>query len=158
MEMLTNRIDIAGRISGITLSHTVFDERFFSAFIEIKRLSGSADVIPVTVSEKLIISNNISDGAFARIDGQLRSYNYYLKINNLTENRRSKLIVTAFCKNIFPFDGYVNDVQLDGFVCKKPIYRSTPFGKQITDLLVAVNRNYGKSDYIPVIFWGANAL
>ena len=158
MEMLTNRIDIAGRISGMTLSHTVFDERFFSAFMEIKRLSGSADVIPVTISEKLIISNNISDGAFARIDGQLRSYNYYLKINNLTENRRRKLIVTAFCKNIFPFDGYVNDVQLDGFVCKKPIYRSTPFGKQITDLLVAVNRNYGKSDYIPVIFWGANAL
>ena len=159
MEMLTNRIDIAGKITGgITLSHTVFEERFFSSFMEIKRLSGSTDIIPITIPEKIIINSGLSDGAFVRMDGQLRSYNYYLKVNNLDENRRSKLVVTAFCKSVFPFDGYINDVQLDGFVCKNPVYRSTPFGKQITDILVAVNRNYGKSDYIPIIFWGTNAL
>lgn len=159
MEMLTNRIDMAGKITGgITLSHTVFDERFYSSFMEIKRLSGSTDVIPITIPEKIIVNGNISDGAFVRMDGQLRSYNYYLKVNDLDGNRRSKLVVTAFCKTLLPFDGYINDVQLDGFVCKEPIYRSTPFGKQITDILIAVNRNYGKSDYIPVIFWGANSI
>ena len=126
--------------------------------MEIKRLSGSTDIIPITIPEKIIINSGLSDGAFVRMDGQLRSYNYYLKVNNLDENRRSKLVVTAFCKSVFPFDGYINDVQLDGFVCKNPVYRSTPFGKQITDILVAVNRNYGKSDYIPVIFWGTNAV
>lgn len=159
MEMLTNRIDMAGKITGgITLSHTVFDEKFYSSFIEIKRLSGSSDIIPVTIPEKIIVNGNISDGAFVRMDGQLRSYNYYLKVSDIEENRRSKLVVTAFCKALLPFEGYINDVMLDGFVCKEPIYRSTPFGKQITDILVAVNRNYGKSDYIPVIFWGVNAL
>lgn len=159
MEMLTNRIDMAGKITGgIMLSHTVFEEKFYSSFMEIKRLSGSSDIIPVTIPEKIIVNGNITDGAFVRMDGQLRSYNYYLKVNDIEENRRSKLVVTAFCKALLPFEGYINDVMLDGFVCKEPIYRSTPFGKQITDILVAVNRNYGKSDYIPVIFWGVNAL
>lgn len=159
MEVLTNRIDMAGKInSGIEFSHTVFEEKFYSSTLEVKRLSGSSDIIPITIPEKLIVSNDILQDSFIRVEGQLRSYNYYLKVNDLDENKRSKLVVTAFCKSVFPFDGYINDVMLDGFVCKKPIYRSTPFGKQITDLLLAVNRNYGKSDYIPVIFWGVNAV
>ncbi len=158
MEAQTNKIDIAGRISGeITPSHEVFGEKFFSSVIEIKRLSESSDFIPITLSEKLIMKHDIKPGSFIRAEGQLRSYNYYLKINDLTENRRSKLVITAFLKEIFPFETYLNDVHLDGFICKPPVYRQTPFGKQISDLLVAVNRNYGKSDYIPVIFWGSNA-
>ncbi len=159
MEILTNRIDIAGKInSDIILSHTVFDEKFFSSTIEVKRLSSSSDIIPITLSEKIVVENNLHKGSFIRIDGQLRSYNYYLKVADLAQGRRSKLVVTVFCKNILPFENYVNDVMLDGYICKKPVHRSTPFGKKITDLLLAVNRNYGKSDYIPVIFWGANAV
>lgn len=159
MDILTNKIDIAGKInSSITLSHTVFDEKFFSSTLEIKRLSSSSDIIPITIPEKLVAENNLHEGSFVKIEGQLRSYNYYLKVDDLSQNRRSKLVITAFCKNMLPFVTYENNVMLDGYVCKRPVYRSTPFGKKITDLLLAVNRNYGKSDYIPVIFWGANAV
>ncbi len=159
MEMLTNRINLAGRlISDVQFSHTVFDENFYSGTLEVKRLSGKADFIPMTFSERAVKENGVRENAFMRVEGQLRSYNYYMKLGEEYKNRRSKLIITGFCKCIYPFEGYVNDIMLDGYVCKKPVYRATPFGKQITDMLIAVNRNYGKSDYIPVIFWGNNAL
>lgn len=156
MDIVTNKIEMAGRIAApAEYSHTVFDEKFYSSVMEIKRLSDCSDIIPITVSERHI--DEIREDRYVRISGQLRSYNYYLKVDGLSENRRSKLVVTAFCRSILPFETYMNDVMLDGFVCKKPIYRKTPFGKEITDVLLAVNRSYGKSDYIPVIFWGVNA-
>ncbi len=159
MEAITNKIEIAGRIiSDIVPSHEVFGERFFSSTLEIKRLSASSDYIPITIPQRLVAQHNITKDSLIRAEGQLRSYNYYLKVNDLTENRRSKLVVTAFAKEIYPFENYINDVSLNGFICKPPVYRQTPFGKQISDILVAVNRNYGKSDYIPVIFWGSNAI
>ena len=157
MDILTNKTELAGKIcSEITPSHTVFDEKFYSATLEVKRLSGCPDFIPLTLSEKLIATNSLTPDKFICLSGQLRSYNYY-KHEEFEDSKRSKLVITAFCKDAAPFQGYINDVYLDGFVCKPPVYRSTPFGKQICDLLLAVNRSYGKSDYIPVIFWGNNA-
>lgn len=158
MEILTNKIDIAGNIlQDPQLSHNIFGENFYSTSIEIKRLSNRSDIIPVTLSERYINEYKISKGCKIHFEGQLRSYNYYLKVNDLGEHKKSRLVVTAFCKIILPYNEDTNTVILDGYICKPPIYRVTPFGKQITDILVAVNRNYGKSDYIPVIYWGNNA-
>lgn len=158
MEIITNKAEIAGRVTqNPQLSHTVFGENFYSTFIETKRLSNRSDILPITLPEKLVNENQIKCGTKAHFEGQLRSYNYYLKVNDLSENRKSRLVVTEFCKTALPYCEDINNVLLDGYICKPPIYRVTPFGKQITDILVAVNRNYGKSDYIPVIYWGNNA-
>ncbi len=162
MQALTNSIILAGKIEGKPiLSHTIYEENFYSATIAVRRLSLTTDHIPVTIPEKYIRTdanlNGIDNNSFVRIEGQLRSYNYYMKTEELNTDKRSKLIVTAFCRQILPFEGFINNAELDGYICKAPVYRKTPFGKEITDLLVAVNRNYGKSDYIPVIFWGSNA-
>ena len=154
----TNSIELAGVLGDkIELSHTVYGEKFYSCFLDIKRLSNRTDSVPVTIPEKLLVQHRIKSGDCMRMEGQLRSYNYYLKVDDLSSNKKSRLVVTAFCKSILPYEEDVNSVQLDGFVCKPPIYRVTPFGKHICDLLVAVNRSYSKSDYIPVIYWGENA-
>lgn len=158
METITNKAEIAGKITqDPQLSHTVFEENFYSSFIETKRLSNRSDIIPITLPEKLINDHNIKCGTKVHFEGQLRSYNYYLKVSDLGKNKKSRLVVTAFCKTALPYCEDTNNILLDGYICKTPIYRVTPFGKQITDILVAVNRNYGKSDYIPVIYWGDNA-
>ena len=154
----TNSIELAGELTDkIELSHTVYGEKFYSCFLNIKRLSNRTDSVPVTIPERLLVQHRIKSGDKVHIEGQLRSYNYYLKVDDLAMNKKSRLVVTAFCKNVLPYEEDVNCVKLDGYVCKTPIYRVTPFGKHICDLLIAVNRNYGKSDYIPVIYWGENA-
>lgn len=158
MDILTNKADIAGKITqDPRLSHNVFGENFYSTFIKIKRLSSRSDTIPITLSEKILSEHSMAKDSLVRLECQVRSYNYYLKVSDLEENRKSRLVVTAFCKAVLPYCEDINNVVLDGYICKPPIYRTTPFGKQITDILIAVNRNYGKSDYIPVIYWGDNA-
>ncbi len=158
MEILTNKIELAGVLAGdAVLSHSVFDEKFYSASLEIHRLSEKSDLIPITIHEKIFAQSALHAGDRIHFEGQLRSYNYYMKIDDLGENKKSRLVVTAFCKNLLPYSEDINSITLEGYICKTPVYRVTPFGKQITDVLVAVNRNYGKSDYIPVIFWGENA-
>jgi single-stranded DNA-binding protein len=126
--------------------------------IEIPRLSGSSDILPITVSERLLKNDSLV-GQKVLIDGQFRSYNG-------TENAKSKLILTVFAKDVTFLDEAgeeeasklpSNDVILNGYICKKPIYRQTPFGREIADILLAVNRSYNKSDYIPCIAWGRNA-
>lgn len=155
MEIFTNKIEIAGRIAEeLQLSHAVFDEKFYTGVLEIERLSSRADSIPITLPESLVTEYGLKKDSFVKLEGQLRSYNYYLKVTDLAQNRKSRLVITAFCRGVMPFTEYSNSVMLDGYVCKPPVYRATPFGKHIADVLVAVNRNYGKSDYIPVIFWG----
>ena len=132
--------------------------------LSIPRLSGNADIIPITISERLITDEMLSEGRKLLIKGQFRSYNSY-------ENERNKLILTVFAKDVEELqeveeqeendivkkDETTNEVVLIGFVCKKPIYRQTPFGREIADVLLAVNRAYNKSDYIPSIAWGRNA-
>ena len=154
-----NHIVLVGKITTEkNFSHEIYGERFYVFNIEIPRLSGSSDVLPITVSERLLKSESLV-GKKVLVDGQFRSYNG-------TENAKSKLILTVFAKDVTFLDengeeevGKLpsNDVILNGYICKKPIYRQTPFGREIADILLAVNRSYNKSDYIPCIAWGRNA-
>jgi primosomal replication protein N len=139
-------------------SHEIYGEKFFSFNLEVVRLSSNTDIIPITVSERLVTDFDLSIGKTVEVEGQFRSYNNY-------ENEKNRLILTVFAKEIKEIefdvetdkDIVTNEVILIGYVCKKPIYRQTPFGREIADLLLAVNRAYNKSDYIPCIAWGRNA-
>ena len=151
-----NLIKLAGTIvSEKNFSHEVYGERFYTFDLEIPRLSENSDVIPVTVSERLLLDSKYEIGEKVVVDGQFRSYNNY-------ENEKNKLVLTVFVKEIrvqTEDDANINpnEIILNGFICKKPIYRTTPFGREIADILLAVNRAYNKSDYIPCIAWGRNA-
>ena len=173
-----NYLTLVGKVaSEKKFSHEIYGERFYSFDLLIPRLSGSADIIPVTASERLFTDEMLQDGTKLLIKGQFRSYNSY-------ENEKNKLILTVFAKDIekvedeeevenveetenndaeearkeaFKKDYITNEVVLIGYICKKPVYRQTPFGREIADLLLAVNRAYNKSDYIPSIAWGRNA-
>ena len=147
-----NSLLITGEIvSDTSFSHEVYGEGFYTFALASKRLSGSEDILPVTVSERLIPAGGFPTGTKVRVKGQIRSYNSY-------ENKRSRLILTVFAKEIEAGEfNDENEIFLNGYICKKPVYRTTPFGREITDVLLAVNRAYNKSDYIPCIFWGRNA-
>jgi single-stranded DNA-binding protein len=151
-----NIVTISGKISSeAEFSHEVYGEGFYSFILEVPRLSDSCDKICVTVSERLISREDIEAGKFIEVEGQFRSY------NNYSDYKGNKLILTVFAREINFLESdkvkNPNQIYLNGFVCKKPIYRTTPFGREITDILLAVNRPYNKSDYIPCISWGRNA-
>ncbi|MDR7870405.1 MAG: single-stranded DNA-binding protein [Tissierellaceae bacterium] len=157
--MDTNMVRLVGVIkSEKEFSHEMYGERFYNINLEVPRLSESVDILPITISERLLIGIDINLGQYVIIEGQLRSYNRYIESSN-------KLVLTIFAREIFnPSEETLeeslrkpNEIYLDGYICKTPIYRITPFGREITDLLVAVNRAYNKSDYIPSIAWGRNA-
>jgi Single-stranded DNA-binding protein len=150
----SNKAYIEGRVaSAPEFSHEMYGEGFYNVLIEVARLSDTADKLPVTISERLIDGVDLSLGKDIVVEGQLRSYNKYADGGN-------RLILTIFARDI-GFDKEKtknpNQIYLDGYVCKKPVYRTTPFGREITDMLIAVNRPYNKSDYIPAIAWGRNA-
>ena len=150
-----NVITLIGTIvSERTFIHEVYGEGFYSFNIDVPRLSENSDIIPVTVSER-ILTDEFTIGQKVVIEGQFRSYNNY-------ENEKNKLVLTVFVKDIRLQTEETdmtnpNEICLTGFICKKPIYRTTPFGREIADILLAVNRAYNKSDYIPCIAWGRNA-
>ena len=155
----TNKASLVGRIvSELEFSHEMYGEKFYVFDLEVARLSSSTDILPITISERLLFNFNYQIGKYVIIEGQLRSYNRYVESNN-------RLVLTIFAREIMiPAAEELqdklrkpNDIYLDGFICKKPIYRTTPFGREITDILLAVNRPYNKSDYIPCIAWGINA-
>lgn len=139
-------------VSEATFSHEVYGEGFYEFFVKVMRLSGQADVLPVTVSERLIEGGGLRVGATLCALGQFRSY-------NKLEGGRSRLMLTVFVREILqsPPTQNPNSIVLAGYICKPPVYRTTPFNREIADLLVAVNRAYNKSDYIPCIAWGRNA-
>ena len=151
-----NQVTIAGEImGGFTFSHDVFGEGFYMMDISVGRLSESKDIIPVMVSERLIDVKQDYTGAYVVIDGQFRSY-------NRQEESRTRLVLSVFAREIAFLEDlagevHPNNIFLDGYVCKPPIYRKTPLGREIADVLLAVNRPYGKTDYIPCICWGRNA-
>lgn len=158
-EMDTNMVKLVGKIaSEKEFSHEMYGEGFYSLQIEVPRLSESVDILPITVSERLLVNMDLSIGGYIIVEGQLRSYNRYIDNSN-------RLILTIFAKDVYiPDEDELveilrkpNEIYLDGYICKKPIYRTTPFGREITDVLIAVNRAYNKSDYIPCIAWGRNA-
>jgi len=142
--------------SELELSHEIYGEKFYRFYIEIDRLSGQKDRLPVIISERLIDVDDFNIGKVIFIEGQYRSY------NKMDENSRSRLILSVFVKDISLFEvnenvKTVNELTIIGTVCKQPIYRKTPLGRDIADILLAVNRSYNKSDYIPCIIWGRNA-
>jgi len=147
----TNRVTLSGSVKGeLTYSHSVYSEAFYTCFLQVPRLSGTLDVLPLTVSERLLTNAVIADGTVITVSGQLRSYNKFIK-------GASRLILTVFVQEIAFGGEPVNTIALTGYLCKPPTYRVTPFSREITDLLLAVNRAYNKSDYIPAIAWGRNA-
>ncbi|MCL2570983.1 MAG: single-stranded DNA-binding protein [Defluviitaleaceae bacterium] len=157
MENGTNFIEVGGRVlTDLVFSHEIYGEGFYRFDVEVDRLSGTADALPVTVSERIIDKEAMKPGQLVLVRGQIRSYNNYVEAD-----RKNKLVLTVFARDIEmmqePLDPSPNDVFLNGYLCKPPIYRTTPFGREIADLLVAVNRSYNKSDYIPCISWGRNA-
>lgn len=132
-------------------SHEVLGEGFYDLTLSVKRLSGQTDEIPLTLSERLMENNPLDVGKELCVSGQLRSY-------NKVENERSRLVLRVFVREIISGDAdNPNYIEIEGFLCKDPIYRTTPFGREICDMLLAVNRAYNKSDYIPSIAWGRNA-
>ena len=146
-----NHVLLKGKIKELpTYSHTVMGEGFFEMFVEVERLSEEVDVLPVTISERLITDFKIGD--MIGISGQFRSYNKLV-------DGKSKLMLTVFVRELLD-EAPVrnpNSIVLTGYICKPPVYRTTPFNREIADILIAVNRSYNKSDYIPCIAWGRNA-
>ena len=150
-----NSIYIAGKIiEECEFSHEVYGEGFYLFKISSERLSDNEDILPITVSERLIDKQSLKLGTRVEVIGQLRSYNNY-------DNKKNKLVLTIFAREINLLEEDTeqnpNQIFLNGFICKPPVYRKTPFGREICDILVAVNRAYNKSDYIPCIAWGRNA-
>jgi len=152
----TNTVTVIGNIySPLEFSHEMFGEGFYNFDMKVPRLSEHSDLLPVTVSERLLVGVAMDPGNTIKVEGQLRSYNKYVDGNN-------KLVLTIFARDMGLCSNQdeiknPNQIYLDGFICKKPVYRTTPFGREITDMLIAVNRPYNKSDYIPCIAWGRNA-
>ena len=151
-----NQVIMAGEIvSEFVFSHEVFGEGFYMLEISVRRLSNSYDVIPLMISERLIDVTQDYLGETIAVSGQFRSYNRH-------EEKKNRLVLSVFVRELEfeeeePESSRTNQIFLEGYICKMPVYRKTPLGREIADLLVAVNRPYGKSDYIPCICWGRNA-
>ena len=154
--MENNKVTVIGTIvSGFTFSHAVFGEGFYLVDLLVNRLSEQADTIPLMISERLIDVTKDYRGCTMEASGQFRSYNRH-------EGTKNRLVLSVFVREVRfmeEFTDYTktNQIFLDGYICKEPVYRKTPLGREIADLLIAVNRSYGKSDYIPCICWGRNA-
>lgn len=147
-----NKVYIYGEIvSEAVFSHEVYGEGFYEFYVRVMRLSGQADILPVTVSER-IMTEEMKVGGYICALGQFRSY-------NKVDGAKSRLMLTVFVRELLeaPPVKNPNSIVLSGYICKPPVYRTTPFNREIADLLVAVNRSYNKSDYIPAIAWGRNA-
>ena len=148
-----NNVELVGEIvSNFTFSHKTFGEGFYIAEIAVERLSETLDYIPLLISERLIDVNSDYTGKTIHVKGQFRSF-------NLHEGEKNHLVLSVFVTELEPLDNIAdtNQIFLDGYICKDIIYRATPLGREVADLLLAVNRSYGKSDYIPCICWGRNA-
>lgn len=142
-------------VSDFVFSHEIFGEGFYIVDVNVPRLSDSSDIIPLMVSERLLNVEEDYKGMSIMVQGQFRSYNRH-------EERKNRLVLSVFAREIefvdeTPESSKTNQIYLDGYICKEPVYRKTPLGREIADLLLAVNRPYGKSDYIPCICWGRNA-
>ena len=151
-----NRVTLSGEIiSNFGFSHEVYGEGFYTAMLASERTSGQKDILPIMASDRLVDVKADWIWRFVKVSGNFRSYNKH-------EGEKSKLQLSVFVREFeeieeMPFMDYENSISLDGYICKQPIYRKTPLGREIADILLAVNRPYVKSDYIPCICWGRNA-
>ena len=152
-DMTNNKVTLSGVVvSQPAFSHEVYGEGFYEFMLSVLRLSDAADILPVTISERLMHEAHIEVGSKISVAGQFRSY------NKLADNH-SRLMLTVFARSVCDYDEELNPnvIELEGYICKNPMYRTTPFKREICDILLAVNRAYNKSDYIPCIAWGRNA-
>ncbi len=151
-----NKAQLTGIIdSELEFSHMIYGEKFYLFKLKVPRLSDKFDLINITISERFFTTRRPEINNFIKVNGQFRSYNNFSNVGN-------RLMLTVFVKEIEYIDNAdisqnPNNIFLDGYICKKPVYRTTPFMREITDILLAVNRSYNKSDYIPCIAWGRNA-
>ena len=151
-----NNVELVGEIvSDFRFSHEVYGEGFFFVDVAVKRLSEAVDYLPLLISERLINVNADYTGQTIHVIGQFRSF-------NLHEEKKNRLVLSVFVREFellddVPEEVKTNQIFLDGYICQEPIYRKTPLGREIVELLIAANRSYGKSDYIPCICWGRNA-
>ncbi len=154
MEETGNSIHLRGQIcQNLQFGHELFGEQFYVTTLRVPRLSGAEDYLPITISERLLLNEPLTNGSTLCMEGQLRSYNKVIE-------GAGRLLITAFAQRLIPCeddDENPNRVSLTGALCKTPSFRTTPFGREIADLMLAVNRSYGKSDYIPCITWGRTA-
>lgn len=153
MEHMINDLHLTGKLAcAPEMGHEAFGEAFYYLTLSVPRLSGAEDLLPVTISERLLEGVELLPGTTLSIDGQVRSYNKVVE-------GAGRLLITAFAQRLNEVDPQRNPnlLQLTGTLCKPPAYRTTPFGREICDLMMAVNRAYGKSDYIPCITWGRSA-
>lgn len=156
MDITNNQAQVTGIIADeFSFNHEIYAEKFYTFTLNIPRLSGTDDSVRIMVSERLLSCEDFKVGDTVEVDGQFRSYNSY------EPSGENRLVLTIFAKDIKKPEDSANHnpnmLYLNGFICKAPVYRTTPFGREITDLLIAVNRSYNKSDYIPIIAWGRNA-
>ncbi len=152
-QMSNNQLYLTGTVvREPKYTHEVYGEAFYETALSVERLSHQVDIIPVTISDRLIEARGIRVGEKIRVMGQFRSY-------NKQDGDRSRLLLTAFVREILDPDESANPntIEITGYICKPPVYRTTPFQREICDVLIAVNRAYNKSDYIPCILWGRNA-
>ena len=149
-----NQVSIKGMIEEtLEYSHTTKRERFYKTKVSTIRTSGTKDFIPVLISE--VIAEGITTGNYVEISGELRSFDW------TDQEGKEHIKIFLFVNEISLIDEYEeneNFISIKGFICKEPRFRKTPSGRCISDLLVAVNRLYGKSDYLPCIVWGKNAM
>lgn len=149
-----NQVIICGEIAGeFVFSHEVYGEGFYVVDVFARRTSGACDTIPITVSERLVDVSQNYVGEYVHVTGQFRSYNQH-------DGMKNRLVLSVFAQEIWFTENLMDDenqIFLDGYICKEPIYRKTPLGREIADLVIAVNRSYGKTDYIPCVAWGRNA-
>lgn len=153
-QMNNNKVHLVGKVVSLPkLSHEVYEENFYELDLEVSRLSQSVDIIPIIIPEKILGEYNFEIGSILALNGQFRSYNKQI-------DGKSKLVLTVFVREIISQtekEENPNTIELTGFICKSPIFRTTPFKREICDILLAVNRAYNKSDYLPCIAWGRNA-
>lgn len=149
---MSNQVKLVGRIASLfTFSHTLYGENFYNVTLCVRRDSGNADMISLIVSDRLIDVNKNLVACYMYVTGEFRSYNQH-------DTDKSRLKLYVFVNDIEAAEPTnINDVYLEGYICKQPIYRHTPLGREIADVILAVNRSYNKSDYIPCILWGRNA-
>ena len=154
-KMKNNQATFSGEIiSEFEYSHEVLGEKFYTSVLSVKRKSGVSDSIPFIVSERLVDVSEAWTGQIVKLFGQIRSYNKRI-------GDKLKLVLYVFVRELFLLEEHEkydsNNAVIDGYICKEPIYRRTPLGREIADVIFAVNRAYAKTDYVPSVFWGRNA-
>ncbi|MBO5322638.1 MAG: single-stranded DNA-binding protein [Oscillospiraceae bacterium] len=152
MEHTNNQITLRGTLATLPeFSHENHGRRFYRFYLEVPRLSGAVDMLPVVAEEHVLNEMDLSGGEMLTVTGQVRTH------NSRTDGVR-RLLIFVYAMRIEAEDGEpINDVQLDGLICKEPVYRRTPLGREICDVMLAVPRGFHRADYLPCILWGRTA-